>query len=91
MTNLNSNKVRKNKMRRISFRVGGPPDYPQDGVDGVYYFDFYGLIQTFSDAQGHWIETYNSDRDKFFKFVERYDETISDSRVAFTHLDPKLS
>lgn len=86
MTNLHSTKVRDNKVRRISFRVGGPSDYPTDGADGVYYFDFYGLIQVFAEAQGRWIESYNSDREKFAKFVERYDETISDSRVAFTHL-----
>lgn len=86
MTNIHSAKVRDNKVRRISFRVGGPPDYPREGVDGVYFFDFYGLIQVFAKAQGRWIESYNSDCDKFAKFVERYDETISDSRVAFTHL-----
>lgn len=86
MTNINSDRVRNNKVRRISFRVGGPRDYLREGADGVYYFDFYGLIQAFAQAQGRWIETYNSDRSKFAKFVERYDETISDSRMAFTHL-----
>jgi hypothetical protein len=86
MTNINSRKVRHAQVRRISFRVGGPPDYPRDGTDGVYYFDFHGLIRAFAEAQGRWIETYNSDPDKFVKFVERYDETISDSRVALTHL-----
>lgn len=84
MTNINSNKVRQNRVRRISFRVGGPPDCPQDGADGVYYFDFFDLIQRFAEAQGRWIETYNNDRGKFAKFVERYDETISDSRLAVT-------
>ena len=86
MTNIHSTKVRENKVRRISFRVGGPPDYLRDGADGVYYFDFHGLIRAFAEAQGRWIDTYNSDPDKFVKFVERYDETISDSRVAVTHL-----
>jgi hypothetical protein len=86
MTNVNSKKVRQNKMRRISFRLGGPQDYLRDGADGIYYFDFYGLIQAFAEAQARWIETYNSDREKFARFVERYDETISDSRAAFTHL-----
>lgn len=82
MTNINSNKVRQNKVRRISFRVGGPSDYPQDGADGVYFFDLFGLIQRFAEAQGRWLATYNNDRAKFAKFVERYDETISDSRLA---------
>jgi hypothetical protein len=85
MTTINSAKVRANKVRRISFRVGGSPDYPRH-EDDVYYFDFYGLIQVVAAAQGRWIESYNKDRDKFAKFIERYDETISDSRLAFTHL-----
>ncbi|MGD9757944.1 MAG: hypothetical protein AB7U71_10495 [Comamonas sp.] len=86
MTNINSEKVRNSKVRRISFRVGGTPDYPRVGKDNIYFFDFYGLILAFAEAQGRWLESYNSDRDKFAKFVERYDESISDSRVAFTHV-----
>jgi hypothetical protein len=89
MTNLNAKKVRQNKVRRISFRVGGASDCPQDEADGVHFFDFHKLIQVFAEAQERWIETYNTDRDKFDKFVERYDETISDSRVALFHVDPK--
>jgi hypothetical protein len=84
MTNTNSKKVRRNNIRRISFRVGGPPDFPRDGAGEVFYFDFYGLLSAFSDAQRRWIDTYNSDSGKFFKFIERYDETISDTRVAIS-------
>ncbi len=40
MTNLNSKKVAKNHVRRISFRIGGPPDYPRNKADGIFYFDF---------------------------------------------------
>jgi hypothetical protein len=83
MTNLNSKKVNQNKVRRISFRVGGPVD-AQHGTSGeIYYFDFKGLILAFAEAQASWLDTYNVDRSKFDKFIERYDETISDSRVAF--------
>jgi len=89
MTNINAKKVRQNKVRRISFRVGGSPDYLRDGADGIHFFDFHGLIQVFAEAQCRWIETYNSDRSKFAKFVERYDETISDSRIALVHVDSK--
>lgn len=85
MTNISSSKVRKNQVRRISFRVGDAPEIPRD-VGGVYYFDFLALVQAFAQAQARWIEGYNNDRGKFAKFVERYDETISDSRVAVTHL-----
>ena len=86
MTNLNSAAVSKNKIRRISFRVVGTADYPSVGAEDVYCFDFYKLILEFSQAQGRWIESYNNDRDKFAKFVERYDETISDSRMTFVLL-----
>lgn len=89
MSNVNSNKVRTNKIRRISFRVGGPSDHSREDGDGTYYFDFYGLIQAFADAQGRWLASYNGDREKFAKFVERYDETISDSRLTLTILSPK--
>lgn len=85
MTNLNSSSVLKGQVRRISFRVGDSPEIPRD-VGGVYYFDFLGLVQAFAQAQALWIESYNNDRSKFAKFVERYDETISDSRVAIAHL-----
>lgn len=81
MTNIYSAKVRDNKVRRISFRVGGPKDYSRY-EEGIYFFDFYGLIQIFAEAQGRWIESYKNDHEKFAKFVERYDETISDSREA---------
>jgi hypothetical protein len=84
MTNINARKVSQRRVRRISFRVGGPADFPRVDQDGIYYFDFYGLIQVFAEAQARWLATYNADRGKFAKFVERYDETISDSRVATT-------
>ncbi|MCC3255918.1 hypothetical protein [Xanthomonas campestris] len=86
MTNLSSSKVRKSQVRRISFRIGDTPEIPRD-VGGVYYFDFLGLVQAFAQAQARWIESYNNDPGKFAKFVERYDETISDSRLAVAHLD----
>lgn len=82
MSNTNSKKVLASRVRRISFFVGRPSGHLPQGVDDTYYFDFYSLIQEFAAAQARWIESYNADREKFLKFVERYDETISDSRVA---------
>jgi len=81
MSNVSSHKVRANKVRRISFRVGGPSNYSRQEPDGIHYFHFYGLVVEFAAAQERWIATYNADRAKFAKFIERYDETISDSRV----------
>lgn len=82
MTNINSKKVRANKVRRISFKIGGVGNASQVNSGDVYYFDFYSLIQAFAAAQGRWAETYNVSKEKFMQFIERYDETISDSRQA---------
>lgn len=85
MTNLNSRKVRKEKVRRISFRVSHPKNSMIDNdSDEIYYFNFMDLVRSFSLAQAKWLSSYNEDREKFVKFVERYDETISDSRLATT-------
>lgn len=78
MTNLHSRQVRDQKIRRISFRIGGQPGEE----DSIYYFVFSDLIDVYGKAVGRWLESYNEDRGKFAKFVERYDETISDSRFA---------
>jgi hypothetical protein len=80
MTNLHSRQVRDQKIRRISFRIGGQ----RGEADGIYYFVFSDLINVYGKAIGRWLESYNSDRQKLAKFVERYDETISDSRPAVT-------
>ncbi|AOO85193.1 hypothetical protein BHK69_31150 (plasmid) [Bosea vaviloviae] len=79
MTNLSSKKVRTNKVRQISFRVGADGSY---GRDGIYFFDFQKLIDVCSVAINGWIASYNAEPSKFAKFIERYDQTISDSRVA---------
>lgn len=87
MSNINSNRVREGKVRRVTFKVGGAPDHqPTTGSD-VYYFDFYLLIQIYGRALGVWVQTYNETVEKFSKFVERYDETISDSRFAYAKVD----
>lgn len=78
MTNLSSRKVSERKVRRISFRVGGEPE---TDTDGTFYFAFSDLRDAFAKALQSWIMSYNQDRSKFAKFVERYDETISDSRI----------
>jgi len=78
MTNLSSRKVNEKKVRRISIRVGGKPE---TDADGTCFFEFMELVRAFHRALSRWIESYNQDHSKFVKFVERYDETISDSRM----------
>ena len=84
MTNIDSSKVRKNKVRRISFQVSAHKATIRDASSEVHYFDFFGLIKVFQAGLGRWIETYNIDRSKFLAFVERYDATLSDARMAYT-------
>ena len=86
MTNINAAKVRDKKVRRVSFRVGILTE-PEQQTE-IFYFEFLALIQAFADAQAKWTETYNIDREKFVTFVERYDETVSDSRLAFDFQTP---
>lgn len=82
MTNLHSKKVINKKVRRISFYISNSNETPDLGCDDVYYFNFMDLVHVFSNAVANWLETYNINREKFSKFVERYDESISDSRAA---------
>jgi len=85
MSNLNSSQVRASSVRRISFRVGGAGvKWPDTG--SIRYFEFRGLIDVIGLAIGRWIESYNVDREKIHKFVERYDEKVSDARLAMIKL-----
>lgn len=83
MTNTDSRRVRKNDIRRISFFVNNKQEAFYDETMSTYFFNFYDLINIYADALGNWIESYNQDRDKFAKFVERYDRTVSDSRAYY--------
>ncbi|WP_284417799.1 MULTISPECIES: hypothetical protein [unclassified Bradyrhizobium] len=83
MTNLASRKVVAGKISPIMPYVGGPKMLPAIGSDTAKPFNLYGLIVTISTGIGKWAESYNTDRDKFLKFIERYDTTISDSRMAW--------
>jgi hypothetical protein len=79
MTNLDSRAVNKKKVRRISFHVGAKPFYERDSI---HYFSFYELLMEVGRAHVRWLETYNVDFGKRVEFVSRYDQIISDSRVA---------
>jgi hypothetical protein len=80
MSNLYSRQVNKKAVRQISFHVGRKPFFEQDGV---HCFSFYGLILALQAGLGKWLTSYNLDREKMVSFVDRYDKTISDSRLAF--------
>jgi len=88
MTNLASCKVVAGKVSSIIPYAGGPPMLSPI-VDGMPKpFNLYGLIVSIGDGIGRWAESYDQDRDKFLSFIERYNLTISDSRMApFTFPD----
>ncbi|MEA9770774.1 hypothetical protein VDF71_05520 [Xanthomonas campestris pv. raphani] len=85
MTNLNSTNVRKNSIRRISFRVGQSGTVLPD-TGSIYFFEFRSLIDAVAQAIGRWGNSYSVDREKIHKFVERYDETVSDGRLAIVQV-----
>lgn len=81
MSNINSSKVRQRNVRCVSFRVGqSQVKLPDTG--SIFYFEFIGLINALSQGLERWAHSYELDREKFATFVERYDETVSDIRVA---------
>jgi hypothetical protein len=82
MTNLASRKVSLGKVSPIMPYVGGPDRLPVIAPKIPKAFNLYGLILTIGEGIGKWGETYNTDRDKILKFIERYDTTIFDSRMA---------
>lgn len=82
MTNLASRKVLLGKVSPITPYVGGPATLPSATSGGPKPFNLYGLIVSIGNGIGRWAESYNQDHDKFLSFIERYDLTISDSRMA---------
>lgn len=82
MTNLSSRKVIAGKVSPIMPCVGSAGFImPLAGSNAPKPFDLFGLIKAVGHGIGKWGEGYNTDRDKLLKFIERYDSTISDSRV----------
>jgi len=81
MSNLDSNKVLKKKARRISISIGNVPEEAQ-GVGDTHYFNLHPFYLAVCEGIGKWLQTYADSYDKFLIFIERWDRTISDSRMA---------
>lgn len=80
MTGLESRKVRKGRVRPISFYVGDLDKKPPVGDEKC--FNLMELINEIASALERWTKTINSDRSKLETFVERYDLVVSDVRYA---------
>lgn len=81
MTNLSSRKVVAGKVSPIMPLSGPEFIMPLVVPNAPRPFDLFGLIKAVGQGVGKWGEDYNVDRDKWLKFIERYDTTISDSRM----------
>ncbi|HEY8063725.1 MAG TPA: hypothetical protein VIF40_03240 [Methylosinus sp.] len=83
MTNLSSRKIMAGSVSPIMPYVGGPRSMSSIAPGGLKPFNLHELIKAVGSAIGKWAETYSTDRDKILKFIERYDSTISDSRMVW--------
>jgi hypothetical protein len=82
MTNLKSRKVISGHVSPIMLYVGGPRSMPPISPNLPKPFNLRELINSIAEGIGRWAEALNTDREKILKFIERYDLTISDNRVA---------
>lgn len=82
MTNLSSRAVLAGKAASLSPYIGSDALVQAAPASDLKPFNLYALIVAVAGGVGHWAESYNRDRSKFEKFVERYDTIVSDSRIA---------
>lgn len=87
MSNLHSSKVERKITRRISISIGHVPSGLQSEEDDTQYFDLHSFYLAVCQGIGKWLKTYANDYAKFEVFVERWDKTVSDSRLALHYID----
>lgn len=87
MSNLHSARVRRKKVRRISLSIGRVPPEKRSPHDDTHYFNLVDLYGAVTTGMGIWLNTYINNHEKFLVFVERWDRTISDSRLTKYHPD----
>lgn len=82
MTNLSSRKVIAGKVMPIIPYIGSDELATHPRSSEMKPFNFYSLILAIASGIEKWGKSYNEDRNKFTKFIERYDTLVSDSRLA---------
>jgi hypothetical protein len=82
MTNLNSRKVNRGQLPSLVMYIGDARHLVPPNSSSEKYFSLKVLIDETNQALGRWLLTYSEQPEKFEKFVERYDLTISDARMA---------
>lgn len=86
MTNNKSRKVNQNKVAPLSFYVTQKKDFIPTAGNNLKFFNLLILIEIIAKGLEKWILTYNDDRKKIEKFIERYDLIISDVRHSKTFI-----
>jgi hypothetical protein len=81
MSNLNSKKVKKGSVNRISFYVGAIGSVNGNTTTSMKWFNLIELIHAVAAGISKWGEAYNRDPSKWGDFIERYDTIVSDSRM----------
>lgn len=84
MTNSNSRKVLKKEIKPLSFYVGSLDEKTLKSNGEAKYFNLTTLMSEFAKGLEKWVMTFNSKREKFEIFIERYDSIISDVRYRRT-------
>lgn len=87
MTNLDSRAVKSNKTKRVIIYVGNIEErkHPKAQED-VKFLNLRTFITTIGNAISKWLLTYNLEPTKMVGFIERYDLTISDKRLAYIEI-----
>lgn len=86
MTNLTSRKVIRGQVSSIMLYVSGRNVIPGKPADIHKPVNLHRLILSIAAGIAQWADSYNSNPEKILKFIERYDTTVSDIRVARVEL-----
>jgi hypothetical protein len=70
----------------MSYVGAAPKDFPTEDKDAKFY-NLFSLLQVMAAVCGRWAESYNKDRSKFERFLDRYDLIVSHNRMLRVNLD----
>jgi hypothetical protein len=80
MTNANSRKVIQNHVQRLSFYISDKDIEFLTTNGDAKYFNLLSLIKVINFGILKWVDSFNTNREKFGTFCKRYDLIISDNR-----------
>ncbi len=90
MTNLDSRKVKNSEVKRLMFYIAAPgTQYAKETEEGKY-FEFMEMLKTIAEGISMWAKSYDTYKEKFDSFVERYDRVISDKRMTNTYYNQQF-